>query len=61
MEGFDKKKCPVLTDPVLKTSSFEHRVFYNFAFTELFAAMKAYVNFGQSTSHGVINRLSSVC
>ena len=43
---------------IFKTSSFEHRVFL---FTKRFAAMKNYVKFGLSTSHGVVNRSISVC
>ena len=35
-------------------------VHFAILFTKSFAAMKAYVNFGLSTSHGVVNRSSSV-
>ena len=34
---------------------------FDILFTKLFAAMKACVNFGLSTSHGIDNRSSSVC
>ena len=34
----------------LRTSSFEHRVFCNLYLTKSFAAWKAYVKFGPSTS-----------